>query len=207
VSFQLSENGTDGKGTDSRLNYVVKADDLSQLAKLMNPNTPLTEEERSSLLAMAAKYNLHPEDPEFAKKIKSLTHSAITVKDSDVISDVLPQADGLRSQQAIREVLSSAGDDPAGLFSGSGAGLMAVGMGITLGMQRYKRHNNQEKNHAAFFLVHEKLEFQDQLRSQDGAWFEGQTETTYQLFEKSKLYTTHLEAEKCDIWVEYAYNL
>ena len=92
----LSENGTDGKGTDSRLNYVVQADDLSRLAKLMNPNTPLTEEERSSLLAMAAKYNLHPEDPEFAKKIKALTHSAIRVKDSDVISDVLPQADSLR---------------------------------------------------------------------------------------------------------------
>jgi hypothetical protein len=96
----------------------------------LNANGLMTEEERSGLLAIAKKYNLTPEDPEFAKKIKLLKTSAVRVKDSDVLSDAAPQADSLKSQQAIREVLSSAGDDPAGLFSGSGAGLMAAALGI-----------------------------------------------------------------------------
>lgn len=134
-----AENGTDGNGTDARLNYVVEADDLTQLAKLTDPEANLSEEERSSLIALAQKYGFDPEAPDFAETVRTLSSgggnvegspAAVYIKDGEVVSDEDPAEGGSKSRRTIQRILQAASEDPSGMFTGAAAGLMAVGLGV-----------------------------------------------------------------------------
>lgn len=139
----LAENGVDGRGTDARLNYVVQAEDLSQLTKLLDPKAGISDEERGKLIELARKYGLNPDDPDFARKVSALKHAEIKVEDKDVISNEILSAASLNTQQTIRQILSAASDDPSGLFAGAGAGLMVLAMGGgAIEVQAAEAHTN-----------------------------------------------------------------
>ncbi|MDQ5984609.1 MAG: hypothetical protein CSYNP_00304 [Syntrophus sp. SKADARSKE-3] len=108
-----AENGVDGKGTDAKINYVVQADDLSQLVKLIDPNAHLSDQERKDLTAFAEKYGLDPNAEDFAHRVEGLitpetTHESIKVKDGDVISDKPPELEPVhRETHEIKSVQSN----------------------------------------------------------------------------------------------------
>jgi hypothetical protein len=93
-----AENGIDGQGTDAMLTYVTRADDLSGLAKLADPQAKLTEPERGELEALARKYGLDPADTALMASMVSgggnVAGSPIVVNADEprraVVSSVLP---------------------------------------------------------------------------------------------------------------------
>jgi LysM repeat protein len=116
-SVVRAENGVDGQGTDAMLTYVTRADDLSLLTQLADPNAPLTDKERGELQALARKYGLDPTDTALMAALVSGggnvagSPTEIVVKTEDVVSEArTPPADEQRQARVEAWLAQREGD-------------------------------------------------------------------------------------------------